>query len=560
MVTSLFRQALVPIVVFPGPASAWISTGRRIGNATLRGKDDPQRDCPIHRAKKNLLAMFQGGGAGDVEQIRKFEMIVKDSSLIRALCCTGGWNGDGTGNSGGALDSAVCWADGGEVELRRYARCCFGRRLHELSQTIMPQWMEDELNSDFAIWGERGLTSDQLDEMENTWGHVFCRFRVRRGRLETCRPEQMEVLGSSGPGSEPFGQFESMARASRLLLALGLLAEGSDFFVSVSVFDHMTTPVPVLTKARAVFTPGLIRVPSYELIGPLLDKVRNELTVLPWQRKIPQLFWRGGMRSFNSCPCASERSHWPKGWQSFNMSRFLATSDSLPPDSSECQDLAPSICRWMDKERQGSARPACRCQRHIMNQASFEYSNRVRLCELSGRSPELVDAKLAYVPESYDSIRDMAEKRGFVAHYSKMEEQGRFRYLMSTDGSTIDDTRIYWMLSSGSVVFKQVTPLVPYGIPGLEPWKHFVPVREDLADLLAKVRWARAHDAACREMAERAMTFAKTYFTEDHILFYIWQAIQRYQTLIKPVSRVAGAAAAAAATSSNSARPAAPIS
>lgn len=188
----------------------------------------------------------------------------------------------------------------------------------------------------------------------------------------------------------------------------------------------------------------------------------------------------------------------------------------------------------MDKERAISAEPACQCQRHITNPASFEYSNRVRLCELSRRSPELVDAKLAYVPESYDSIRDMTEKNGYIAGYSKIAEQGHFRYLMSTDGSTIDDTRIYWMLSSGSVVFKQITPLLPYGIPGLEPWKHFVPVREDLADLLAKVRWARAHDAACREMAERAVTFARTYFTEDQILFYIWQAIQEYQTLIRP--------------------------
>jgi hypothetical protein len=33
---------------------------------------------------------------------------------------------------------------------------------------------------------------------------------------------------------------------------------------------------------------------------------------------------------------------------------------------------------------------------------------------------------------------------------------------------------------------------------------HFVPVRHDLADLVDKIRWARAHDAEAEAMAMRA--------------------------------------------------------
>ncbi|CAK0887263.1 unnamed protein product, partial [Prorocentrum cordatum] len=103
---------------------------------------------------------------------------------------------------------------------------------------------------------------------------------------------------------------------------------------------------------------------------------------------------------------------------------------------------------------------------------------------------------------AYASIADACERRGLTSGYSHLADHSRFRYLISTDGSTIDDTRVYWMLSTGSLVFKQITPLLPYGVPGLEPWVHFVPVREDLGDLVAKVRWARQNDPACRGMAE----------------------------------------------------------
>lgn len=58
----------------------------------------------------------------------------------------------------------------------------------------------------------------------------------------------------------------------------------------------------------------------------------------------------------------------------------------------------------------------------------------------------------------------MAEARGYTAEWIKPAEQLRYKFLISTvpgrvylngrrgkDGSTIDDTRVYWMLSSGSV-------------------------------------------------------------------------------------------------------------
>ena len=36
----------------------------------------------------------------------------------------------------------------------------------------------------------------------------------------------------------------------------------------------------------------------------------------------------------------------------------------------------------------------------------------------------------------------------------------------------------------------------------LQPWEHFVPVKEDLSDALDRLRWAKANDTRAREIAQ----------------------------------------------------------
>mmetsp|Transcript_1512 Transcript_1512/g.2037 ORF Transcript_1512/g.2037 Transcript_1512/m.2037 type:complete len:90 (+) Transcript_1512:24-293(+) len=87
------------------------------------------------------------------------------------------------------------------------------------------------------------------------------------------------------------------------------------------------------------------------------------------------------------------------------------------------------------------------------------------------------------------------------------------------------------MLSTGSIVFKQVTSLLPFGVPGLEPFVHFIPVREDLSDLIDKLEWARAHDEEAQRIAKRGKAFADAFFTEEQVALYVLRALLRYAKL-----------------------------
>ncbi|KAF8169044.1 glycosyl transferase family 90-domain-containing protein [Mycena galopus ATCC 62051] len=101
------------------------------------------------------------------------------------------------------------------------------------------------------------------------------------------------------------------------------------------------------------------------------------------------------------------------------------------------------------------------------------------------------------------------------------EDVYRYKYVLDVDGNSFSG-RYLGLLRSGSLVFKkeandteraQSAIFAEYFDDWLRPFEHYIPVRADLADLVERIEWARAHDAeaqriqrAGREFAERVLT------------------------------------------------------
>ncbi len=51
----------------------------------------------------------------------------------------------------------------------------------------------------------------------------------------------------------------------------------------------------------------------------------------------------------------------------------------------------------------------------------------------------------------------------------------------------------------------------------LKPWRHYVPVREDMSDLIEKIDWCRYHDADCAEIASAGQALARAMTVEGEI-------------------------------------------
>jgi hypothetical protein len=86
-------------------------------------------------------------------------------------------------------------------------------------------------------------------------------------------------------------------------------------------------------------------------------------------------------------------------------------------------------------------------------------------------------------------------------------QQLRSRYLLSLEGNDVA-TGLKWMLASNSVVVMPVPRCESWACEGeLRPFVHYVPVREDLADLAAVHDWCRGHPGDCARIAAEGRDF-----------------------------------------------------
>ncbi|KAJ7750804.1 glycosyl transferase family 90-domain-containing protein [Mycena metata] len=145
---------------------------------------------------------------------------------------------------------------------------------------------------------------------------------------------------------------------------------------------------------------------------------------------------------------------------------------------------------------------------------------RFRLVELAAR-PEnvekgLFDVRMTAWHESH--CTDDCTAAPIIAAYNissevvPREEAYGYKYLLDVDGNTFSG-RYLGLLRSGGLVFKS-TAFTEFFTPWLVPYEHFIPVRPDLADLTAKIEWARANDAEARRIQEAGRVFAERILTD----------------------------------------------
>ncbi|AII16943.1 putative beta-1,4 galactosyltranferase [Aureococcus anophagefferens virus] len=98
-------------------------------------------------------------------------------------------------------------------------------------------------------------------------------------------------------------------------------------------------------------------------------------------------------------------------------------------------------------------------------------------------------------------------------------EKLKFKYILNLDGN-VSAFRLGSELSSGSVVLLPDSPYKIWYSDLLEPYKHFVPIKKDLSNLLDQVEWCQENDSKCKKIAENAMKFHEKTFSKKNLLKY----------------------------------------
>jgi glycosyltransferase involved in cell wall biosynthesis len=120
------------------------------------------------------------------------------------------------------------------------------------------------------------------------------------------------------------------------------------------------------------------------------------------------------------------------------------------------------------------------------------------------------------------------------AHYlSLMEMVARYEILLDIGGNGYSG-RLKYLLFSNRPILLVEREEVEYFHHDLVPWKHYIPVKQDLTDLMEKVQWVFSHPIERNQIAENARQFANQYLTREQFLDRIYIVYKNYQQLLYP--------------------------
>nr|CAD7441301.1 unnamed protein product [Timema bartmani] len=156
---------------------------------------------------------------------------------------------------------------------------------------------------------------------------------------------------------------------------------------------------------------------------------------------------------------------------------------------------------------------------------------RLQLIDIARKHPDLFNASLT----NFFFFRDEEDHYGPKMPHISFFKFFDFKYQLNIDG-TVAAYRFPYLLVGDSLVFKQDSKYYEFYYKQLQPWKHFVPFKSDLSDLVERILWAKKNDAKAQSIARNGQMFAQEnlmpqdIFCYHGVLFHEWS-----KRLISPV-------------------------
>lgn len=151
---------------------------------------------------------------------------------------------------------------------------------------------------------------------------------------------------------------------------------------------------------------------------------------------------------------------------------------------------------------------------------------RFKIAKLAVEHPNLINAGIneAHSPQTITLLSQAGVIRGSAGK----KEHLLCKYLPVLDGHMCTYPGFQWRLLSNSVVFKQESDQIQWFYGAVKPYEHYVPVKNDMSDLVDQISWAQAHDERVRAISENAQAFARQNLMPTHNYAYLFKVLSRY--------------------------------
>lgn len=143
---------------------------------------------------------------------------------------------------------------------------------------------------------------------------------------------------------------------------------------------------------------------------------------------------------------------------------------------------------------------------HSPSKEVAEHLTRPMLKRMAEENPDIME------------VRHVARAvRGTQGYMTMPEMAKEYRILIDIGGNGYSG-RVKWLLFSRRTLLMVERRYLEYFSEDLLPWKHYVPVRQDLSDLKERIVWTLENPEKAGEIAHNALGFAMENFSDDKIL------------------------------------------
>ncbi|NGX34679.1 MAG: hypothetical protein K1060chlam1_01032 [Candidatus Anoxychlamydiales bacterium] len=157
---------------------------------------------------------------------------------------------------------------------------------------------------------------------------------------------------------------------------------------------------------------------------------------------------------------------------------------------------------------------------------------RPKLCKMALKYPNHLYAKINSKVENED-LQMQFEQEGIYCSkgWYPMEKVLENKYLPLMDGVMSAAPAFQSRLLSNSLTLKQNYSGVQWFFKPLKPYVHYVPIKQDISDLIEKIEWAKKNDGLCKEISKNATDFALNNLMFEDVYLYFYLVLKKYSSL-----------------------------
>jgi len=158
-----------------------------------------------------------------------------------------------------------------------------------------------------------------------------------------------------------------------------------------------------------------------------------------------------------------------------------------------------------------------------------EKNPRIKATMLSKEYPEYLDAGIVSfnrkLKKNLGEPLKIIEVAGLQkANFMTLNEKAKHKYILNLDGH-VAAFRLGHEFSLGSVILIPKSKYCLWFSYLLKPFEHYVPVKEDLSDLIEQIKWCKNNDSECKKIAKNGLEFYNTYLNKNGIFDYVQQLL-----------------------------------